>query len=369
MKTIEEVFLAARLERPYFSVALAALTPVAKPGLGTFAVDKFWRFYYDPEFLEKSPLKTLSGLLADHELQHLLRDHASRAQRISAEPTRWNVAGDAEINDDIDIKILPDFCVTPKKIGMENGLLAEEYYFNSHMGNVSTCSGGSGAGRPLPSELPPDKNSITKADAEKIRKKTAEDIVEEAKNKGAGSVSADLLAWAETMLPAPKKISLFEKLKNLAGHSAKISRNSRSDFSWKKRSRRSTEKIILPGVVGKKIRAAVVVDTSGSMGSAGEKVMRSLSTVLATGFETKIIACDVDVKKVRRHGFKKIEFFGGGGTDLRPAIALAEKRSDIIFIISDGATPWPSSPPKRKTVLILTSGKKNNWHGCAEVQL
>ena len=46
-----ELFAAARLvaarQQPYLAAALFALVPVAQPGLGTFAVDKYWRVYLD----------------------------------------------------------------------------------------------------------------------------------------------------------------------------------------------------------------------------------------------------------------------------------------------------------------------------------
>ena len=48
---------AARLllvrERPYLASALWSLIPIQTPGLGTLAVDMYWRLYYDPEAIEK----------------------------------------------------------------------------------------------------------------------------------------------------------------------------------------------------------------------------------------------------------------------------------------------------------------------------
>ena len=41
--------MAAVEAMPYFARALFALSPVAAPGLKTFAVDEFWRLYVDPE--------------------------------------------------------------------------------------------------------------------------------------------------------------------------------------------------------------------------------------------------------------------------------------------------------------------------------
>jgi len=121
---------AARLrlvkERPYLASAAWALVPVEKPGLGTLAVDMWWRLYYDPAVATKWTVEELSGVLY-HEISHLIRDHASRMRdydRIAA-----NIAADAEINDDLLAEgvRLPAGAITPASIGQPDGLLAEEY--------------------------------------------------------------------------------------------------------------------------------------------------------------------------------------------------------------------------------------------------
>ncbi len=131
-------------DRPYLAAALWAMIPVAKPGLGTLAVDKYWRCYYDPVAIEKWSLEELSGVLL-HEVGHLLRDHSERADCMGASVDlatgiRWNIAADCEINDDLateGIK-LPTFrdkggkpignCVYPKTYDMPDFRLCEEYY-------------------------------------------------------------------------------------------------------------------------------------------------------------------------------------------------------------------------------------------------
>ena len=122
---------AARLrlvkERPYLASAAWALQPVQKPGLGTLAVDMWWRLYFDPAVIQRWSVEELSGVLY-HEICHLLRDHASRMQnfdRIVA-----NISADAEINDDLlaEGAKLPEGAIVPASIGQPDGLLAEEYY-------------------------------------------------------------------------------------------------------------------------------------------------------------------------------------------------------------------------------------------------
>ncbi|MGI9951409.1 VWA-like domain-containing protein [Moorellaceae bacterium AZ2] len=137
MSTLPQEIQAARLllvtKRPYLASAAWALCPVKKPGLGTMAVDQWWRLYYDPEVITCCTTGELAGVLY-HEISHLLRDHPSRMKGF--DPRLANIATDAEINDDLLTETdllnhgitLPGQPITPATIGQPEGLLAEEYY-------------------------------------------------------------------------------------------------------------------------------------------------------------------------------------------------------------------------------------------------
>ncbi len=124
---------AARLklahQRPYLATALWALVPVERLGLGTLAVDRWWRLYYDPTAVEAWSVDLLVGVLY-HEVCHLLRAHHERAEAMGADPTAFNIAGDLEINDDLrDEGVqLPQGALYPEVFGFPPRLLAEEYY-------------------------------------------------------------------------------------------------------------------------------------------------------------------------------------------------------------------------------------------------
>ncbi|WP_041271948.1 DUF2201 family putative metallopeptidase [Desulfitobacterium hafniense] len=129
--TFPQELQAARLrlikERPYLASAAWALQPAAKPGLGTLAVDMYWRLYYDPGVLSQWTPEIMGGVLY-HEICHLLRDHPERMKYFN--PQLSNLAADAEINDDLireGVKF-PVQPVTPQSLGLPDNLLAEEYY-------------------------------------------------------------------------------------------------------------------------------------------------------------------------------------------------------------------------------------------------
>ncbi len=122
---------AARLKlaqaRPYLAAALWALQPVARPGLGSMAVDRWWRVYFDPAAVQGWSVDEAAGVLY-HEICHLLRDHPARFEAL--DPALANIATDAEINDDLVAEHirLPGQPVTPQVLGLEPYRLAEEYY-------------------------------------------------------------------------------------------------------------------------------------------------------------------------------------------------------------------------------------------------
>ena len=106
MPTRRGSLTAARLvaveHAPYLAHALFSTQPVAAEGLGTFAVDRGWRLYVDPVTLVDWGPALAGGVLV-HEIGHLVRAHAERADALGADydHQRWNFATDAAINDDL----------------------------------------------------------------------------------------------------------------------------------------------------------------------------------------------------------------------------------------------------------------------------
>lgn len=142
---------------PYLSKSIFAMVPVPREGLGTFAVDKRWRMYYDPVVCLEWTTKEIAAVWL-HEVGHLIRDHSRRFEQFS-EPQhmeKWNHAADAAINSDLReegiLLPLPDsrFYAEPNPLYPQwsPGMTTEELY--------STAKGGAqeppGNGSPPPAE-------------------------------------------------------------------------------------------------------------------------------------------------------------------------------------------------------------------------
>ena len=109
--------------------------------LGALPVDQQWHVYLDPDVLVDMSVPTI-GFWLVHQVSHLLRHHADRspAQRPigdvpptfaqSRDEQLWNVAADAEINDDLVAggTARPQGAVTPSSLGLPDSWTAEQYW-------------------------------------------------------------------------------------------------------------------------------------------------------------------------------------------------------------------------------------------------
>ena len=93
--------------------AITSLQPVVPvEGLGTLAVDKHWRLYYDPEYVSGDNFKE-PGITILHELMHLLWGHCWRGENLlGRNPSRqsqelWNIVCDLKVNRALRVEGLP----------------------------------------------------------------------------------------------------------------------------------------------------------------------------------------------------------------------------------------------------------------------
>ena len=361
---------------PYFMRALFAATPVAAVGLGTFAVDRHWRLYLDPACLigENAWSTTESGAVLVHEVGHLLRDHAGRANQV-ARPvnlTAWNFAADAEINDDLIAAgvPLPDGAVTPAALGQPDNGLAEDYYA-ALVTSVPAAADGTGCGsgsgpEAVPGELPPTEHVEGAGEApgaaagDLVRRLVARDVTEHATTKGHGTVPAGLQRWASDVL-APPVVPWSRMLRALVRRT--VARYAgRTDYSYARPSRRRVPGVVLPAMRGSKVSVAVVVDTSASMSADDlSAALAEVAGVLsASGVDrdhVHVMSCDASTGTARRvRSVRDVVLTGGGGTDMRVGIAAAQALKpspDVVIVLTDGGTPWPDAPTRAALICAV----------------
>ncbi|MER6233446.1 MULTISPECIES: vWA domain-containing protein [Streptomyces] len=356
----------AATDRPYLASALYALTVVASDEVPTMGVDRYWRCYVSPGFVDRTPVAELAAVWV-HEVAHLLRDHHGRAELLPPadrrDRHRVNVAQDCEINDDLiaDGLPLPAGRMEPRLFGLPEGQLFEAYLPALPPSPVTHDCGSGAHGQPSDWESGDRAGpaGVGAVEAEALRRHTAEAMRAHARARGA--LPGGWKRWADEVLEPT-----VDWRRALAGavRDAAAWASGAIDYTYRRPSRRSAalRGIVLPSLRRPLPRVAVVIDTSGSMGEAeiaaalGE-VTGVLREVGVRGNRVTVLACDADVQAVSRvTATGQITLGGGGGTDMRVGIAAAlagPERPSVVVVLTDGLTPWPDEIPSCRLVAAL----------------
>jgi predicted metal-dependent peptidase len=409
-----DVFAAARLwaarHFPYFATGLFALVPIPVPGLPGVASDRRWRIYLDPDSVSEKSAPELGAVLV-HHLLHLLRDHGGRAESHAVTRTaasRWNLACDLEVNDDLrDAGLSVTGALLPEVFGWQAGELAEQYFARARRVEITsgpTREGGApDEGDPHPPGVnetvatdgdtascddpaarrsAPDPScgsgchglrgawerddgeapTVTEADAQLIRHHVARDVREHA--AGPGDLPAGLRRWAEAAL---SPVVDWRRVFGAEIRRATERCRGRVDYGFSRPSRRSAalEAVVLPSTHRPAPRVVLVVDTSGSMGRAElDAALAEVEAILARAglpaSRVPVLSCDTEVHTVTlARRAEDLELTGGGGTDMGAGIAAATRlrpRPEVVTVFTDGWTPWPDRPPRGVAVIVALVG-------------
>jgi predicted metal-dependent peptidase len=349
---------------PYFSTALFTIRLVRRPGLGTFAIDRSWRMSYDPAVLDRWTTAEVGAVLV-HEVLHVLRDHAGRGEDAGLGPDDallWNVACDAEINDDlVDAGIdLPGDPILPASLGAADGQLAETYLdlIRAWPRPVPEQDCGSGAhGRPSDTEEDGSApEGVDPIEGALVRRLTAEEVRTAARS---GTVPAGINRWAESV--GRSTVDWRRELGAVIRRGA-ASVAGQVDYSFGRRRRSGTTTgVILPGLTRPVPEVAVVCDTSASMdrrqlAACLTEVDGIIARLGLRARRVTVLAVDDSVQEVGRVGrADQVILTGGGGTEMGLGIEAAVRlrpRPHLVVVLTDGWTGWPKHPPRGTRVVV-----------------
>jgi predicted metal-dependent peptidase len=364
--------LTATRVRPYLATALFALHLVPSSRVPTMAVDRHWRCYVSPAFVDGTPVDELAGVLV-HEVSHLLRDHHGRSDRVArrrdltgrGDRLRMNIAADFEINDDVYGNGLakPDGAVEPAMLGLDPGQLMEDYLPQFRLGwatdDMAWLDCGSGAdGLERDWDLGADgAHGLSDEERDAVRFRVAQGLTGQP-----GDLPQGWKRWADEVFHPPQA---WRDLLGAAVRSA-ASAGAGEDYEYGRPARRSAALpgVVLPSLRRRPPRVTVIVDTSGSVSDTelGSALLEVTAIARAVGGRrdlVSVMSCDaaagVAYPLCRAEG---VPLVGGGGTDLRAGFARALRsapRPDVVVALTDGQTPWPQSRPSCRTVVGLFS--------------
>ena len=315
--------------------------------------------YYDPKFVEDTPLAELQGCLA-HELAHCFLNHIPR--RLNRLPEKWNYAIDYAANE----LVLKEFLL-PK------GVLYDKKFADMHaeaIYNHIPDPDEDGGGGTLDSHEKFD--DWGKGDGEGdgegqgddgsgIEQEWREAVAQAANQARARGKLPSHLAQAVGDLLQPKldwKSILREMITSCA----------KNDFRLMPPNKKHLYRnIYLPGITGEEISIAVAIDTSGSISDEDMKAFLSeVKGICDTYAEYTIYLMTGDAEihqKWELHPMDPLPNIleGRGGTDFRPAFKEAEKLDNITSLVYltdlDGTMP-EKAPYRFSTIWVATSNLK-----------
>lgn len=327
---------------PYLQAALDRMPVIEAPGIGTAACSDRAAIYIDPKFAAGLDRDAAGGLIA-HEIWHYLSEHFRR--RGGRDPQAWNIATDAEINDDLGP--LPEGGIYPSSLQQPDGLLAEEYYDAlPDSGSRDSQFGGSAADG-VQREWESAHASVDDGDA--VRDAVAHQI-----SSGGPGVSDAARKWAARhqrvrMPPLPLRLRAAMRRAGLCPHEPEAT------YARPSRRQERSDSLVKPGRVVPDARSvAVLLDTSGSMTWLSGWLIGCLRRVASIYGDVEWVLGDVAVRDRGRLRTLS-QLVGGGGTALGSILRVLDSEGHSgIVVLTDGETnDWPGPRELRTPVAVV----------------
>lgn len=383
---------------PYFESDLYTLTPVWCENYKTVGVTKGRVLIMDPEVVAKWTRKAFAFALA-HELFHLFVDTHGRTP-LGADHGVWNLASDAEINDDLETDKRAEWPwppVTPKSLKLPDHLTAEAYYaalMARPKPPPCECpcgTGGGNAGDPDKGALSEELDGIFGRGAEEqaADRLALAEAMENAEAKQAGTVPSGMMRHVKALRRPPVTRWQDRLAKLMRGRIA--NRPGGKGSTYRRPSRKQ------PGLgygIGRPVLSTsfsvrpevwIAIDTSGSMGERelSEGITEARHVLRAAGARGVFLSCDAAVhvmEEVTEHTDLGKLLKGGGGTSFIPVFDLAAEQAakrdgrppDLIVFFTDGYGSAPAEDPGIPTIWLLTGNQHTTpapWGTCIVVPI
>lgn len=379
---------------PCISIALGEMEVVESttlPTAGVYLLGKAHgykaRVLVNPEWCASLSDPELAFVLV-HELVHVLDLHFMRQG--NRDSRRWNIAGDKKIN--WNIRAMGQAhgnCLMPPA-GLlfasdeEASMTVEDIYDRLPVEDGKGSGPKGPGGDPGDSPGEPGEPRFGQGCGPKL----ATDADAEEWEKGDGERKDAARHWKENQVRANSigrgtragndfsklfdlpvcRVKWASLLRRVAQEASLMHRC--EDKAYKRRNRRSTPEVVLPGWIGYRSKVGILIDTSGSMSddTLAHAVAETMAVIKACGADAYLVAADTSVTwegwltadasvamnmaKARDAAGK-----GRGGTDFAPAyeaIAKVPARFDALVHMTDGQAYWPDPlVPKNCATLVI----------------
>lgn len=330
-------------QHPFFASLLLKRKLIADETIPTAGVDQRGQIYYNPKFVESLNIDQLVFLLC-HEVGHVIGQHAARVG--SRNRKKWNIAGDAWINDMLRNAGIGQF--------IEGGVDmpgSKDETVDAIYNRLPDMVDGSGKGPGGCGDDLLDRGSpLTNDEAARIDAETRVEIAQAAQ-----------AAKAQDKMPAALQKVVAEILHVETPWYEILERYmvnfTKGDYSWARPNRRFRD-VYLPSVgkVAKMGEVVIQMDVSGSINQREIQYYNGhLARILEQCNPERVHVLYTDTRVCKHEVFElgeefALEFYSGGGTDMEEGFKFVDAEGiepDAFICLTDGYTTFreSSNPP------------------------
>jgi len=333
------------LDHPFFASILMKRKLTPREDIPTAAVDQRGQLYYNPKFVESLSVPELVFLLA-HEVGHVIGQHAAR--RGARHAKKWNIAGDAWINDILSAAGVGQFIEGGVDMPGSKDKTTDQIY-NELPDQPDGGGGGEGGPGGIGDDLLEEGSPLRPDEADRIDAETRVEIAQAAQAaKMQGKMPAALQKIIAELIDVHTPwYDILER---------HMTAFSKGDYSWARPNRRFIgQGHYLPstGSVAKMGDIVVQVDVSGSISQQEVAHYNGhLKRIIEQCHPERVHLLYTDTRVCKHEVFEAgeefgIEFYSGGGTHM-PAgfdfLAAEGIEPEVFVCLTDGYTSWAEAP-------------------------
>jgi predicted metal-dependent peptidase len=321
-------------QHPFFASILMKRKLIEDNTIPTAAVDQRGQIYYNKDFVEKLSVDELVFLLC-HEVGHVIGQHALR--RGARQPKKWNIAGDAWIND-----MLKDAgigAVIPGCVNMPGSKDETVDVIYNKLPDDPNGNGPGGTGDDIIERGGP----VSDEEATRIDAETRVEIAQAAQAaKAQGKMPGSLAKIvADLIEPDTPWHEILERY---------MTSFTRGDYTWSRPNRRFAN-CYLPstGKTAEMGEVVIQVDVSGSISKLElDHYNGHMQRIVSLCNPSRVHILYVDTGVARHEVFEQGEevaltFYCGGGTDMEAGFDYIAKEGinpEVFVCLTDGYTDF-----------------------------
>lgn len=326
------------LDHPFFAAILMKRDIKPRKDIPTAGVDQRGNMYYNPDFVEKLTMPQLVFLLA-HEVGHVIGQHASR--RGARNHSKWNIAGDAWINDMLKAAQVGEFIDGGVDMPGSKDKTVDHIY------NELPDMDGKGKGG-IGDDLLDEGEPLSDDEAQKLDAQTRVEIAQAAQaakmqGKMPGALQ-DIIA--DLIDPGTPWYDILERY---------MTSLTRGEYSWSRPNRRYASEYYLPstGSIAQMGEVVIQIDVSGSISKLElDHYNGHLKRIVEQCNPSKVHVIYTDTRVVKHETFEPgeefaLSFYSGGGTHMPAGFDFLAKEGidpEVFVCLTDGYTDFGSDP-------------------------